>query len=117
MLEGWFWFLLLGLASFRVTRLIVLDKIAGFIRRPFMEEVEEKNDQGELEEYIIIKGKGLRRWIGDLLSCYWCTGVWVTTGLFLLVSFYPFAGKPVLIIFAAAGIAGILESIVARIID
>ncbi|KMJ58182.1 sporulation protein [Bacillus sp. LL01] len=117
MLESWFWFLLLGLASFRLTRLIVLDKIAGFLRKPFMEEIEEKNDKGEIEEYIVIKGKGLRRWIGELLSCYWCTGVWVTTGLFFLMTFYPIVGQPVLIIFAAAGLAGILESIVARIID
>lgn len=117
MLESWFWVLLLGLASFRLTRLIVLDKIAAFIRKPFMEEIEEKNDKGEIEEYIILKGKGIRRWMGELLNCYWCTGVWVTTGLFLLITLYPLAGKPVLIIFAAAGIAGILESIVAKIID
>ncbi len=25
-----------------------------------------------------VKGKGLRKWIGELLSCYWCTGVWVS---------------------------------------
>lgn len=115
MLESWFWFLLLGLASFRLTRLIVLDKITTFIRKPFMEEIEEKNEKGEIEEYIVLKGKGIRRWIGELLSCYWCTGVWVTTGLYLLMIFYPFAGKPFLIIFAAAGVAGILESIVAKI--
>ncbi|NMH71906.1 DUF1360 domain-containing protein [Bacillus sp. RO2] len=117
LLESWFWFFLLGLASFRLTRLLVLDKIAGFIRKPFMEEIEEKNEKGEIEEYIVIKGKGLRRWMGELLSCYWCTGVWVTTGLFLLITFYPLLGKPVLIIFAAASVAGILESIVTRIID
>ncbi len=117
MLENWFWFLLLGLASFRLTRLIVLDMITSFIRKPFMEEIEEKNDKGEIEEYIVIKGTGLRGFVGELLSCYWCTGVWVTTGLFILVTFYPFAGKPVLIIFAAAGVAGILESIVAKISD
>lgn len=117
MLESWFWFLLLGLSSFRVTRLIVLDKIAAFIRKHFMEEIEEQNDKGEIEEYIVVKGTGLRGWIGELLSCYWCTGVWVTTGLFFLLTFYPIAGKPVIIIFAAAGAAGILESIVAKIID
>ncbi|MCT4574603.1 CotY/CotZ family spore coat protein, partial [Bacillus thuringiensis] len=21
-----------------------------------------------------VKGNGLRKWIGELLSCYWCTG-------------------------------------------
>ncbi|MCG1020154.1 DUF1360 domain-containing protein [Sutcliffiella horikoshii] len=117
MLENWFWFILLGLASFRLTRLVVLDKITTIIRKPFVEEIEEENENGEMEAYIIIKGKGIRKWIGELLSCYWCTGVWVTTGLFLLITFYPFAGKSALIIFAAAGVAGIMESIVGKLID
>jgi hypothetical protein len=117
LLESWFWFILLGLAGFRLTRLIVFDKIAMFIRRPFMEEREETNENGEFETYIVIKGKGLKKWLGELLSCYWCTGVWVTGALFLLITFYPVIGKPVIIIFAAAGMAGILESAVTKLME
>ncbi|CAG9620464.1 DUF1360 domain-containing protein [Sutcliffiella rhizosphaerae] len=117
MMDSWFWFLLLGLASFRLTRLLVYDKIARIIRKSFLDEIEEINEKGEVEEYIVIKGKGLRRWFGELLSCYWCTGVWATTCLFFLVNYFPLIGQPVLIIFAAAGIAGILESAVTKIIE
>lgn len=117
MFEHWYWFLLLGLASFRMTRLVVTDKITYFIRRPFLEEIDEVSEDGEVETYLIIKGKGIRAWIGQLLSCHWCTGVWVTVGLFFLMELNPFIGKPVLIILAAAGFAGIVESIVNRIIS
>lgn len=36
-----FEFLLLALATFRLTRLIVFDKITAFLRSSFIEEVEE----------------------------------------------------------------------------
>ncbi|MGM0836792.1 MAG: DUF1360 domain-containing protein [Bacillota bacterium] len=117
MLDEWYWFLLLGLASFRLTRLIITDKITSFLRKPFIEEVEEVNGNGETETYVLIKGKGVRGFFGELLSCYWCTGMWVTAGLFFLLYLYPFVGKPVLVILAAAGLAGIIESSVNRIIS
>ncbi|MFE7063532.1 DUF1360 domain-containing protein [Sutcliffiella sp. NPDC057660] len=117
MLDEWYWFLLLGLASFRLTRLIITDKITNFLRKPFIEEVEEVNGNGETETYVLIKGKGLRGFFGELLSCHWCTGMWVTAGLFFLFYLYPLAGKPMLVILAAAGLAGIIESIINRIID
>ncbi|WP_078381378.1 DUF1360 domain-containing protein [Sutcliffiella halmapala] len=117
MFEGWYWFILLGLASFRMTRLVVTDKITYFMRRPFVEEVEEVDENGEAETYLIIKGNGIRAWIGELVSCHWCTGVWVTAGLFFLFELYPFIGKPFLIILAAAGLAGLIESIVNRMIS
>lgn len=116
-MDEWYWFLLLGLASFRLTRLIITDKITYFLRKPFIEEVEEENENGEMETYVLIKGKGLRGWFGELLSCHWCTGIWVAAGLFFFFYLYPFAGKPMLVILAAAGLAGIIESIVNRIIS
>ena len=70
--------LVLGLAVFRLTRLIVFDKIMEPFRRPFFTEIEEKDEQGKVEIYLIPKEKGIRSWIGELLSCYWCTGFWVS---------------------------------------
>lgn len=114
MSENWFWFILLGLASFRLTRLIVFDKICEFLRKPFLEELEEENEQGELEQYIGIKGEGLRAWIGELLSCYWCTGVWTSLFLFLLFFYSPLIGKGFIAVFAVAGFAGIIETFVRK---
>lgn len=53
----------------------MFDTITAPFRRLFHEEQEEVNEQGEVETYIIIKGEGLRSWIGELLSCYWCRHV------------------------------------------
>ncbi|AST90656.1 MULTISPECIES: DUF1360 domain-containing protein [Sutcliffiella] len=111
-----FFLLLLALASFRLTRLIVFDRITSFLRKPFLDQVEELNEKGEVEEYIIIKGKGISAWFGELLSCYWCTGIWVSTLLYVLLIMFPIVGEPVLFILGVAGLAGILEAVLQRIL-
>ncbi|WP_026561088.1 DUF1360 domain-containing protein [Bacillus sp. J37] len=113
----WVEFLIIALASFRLTRLMVFDKITSFIRSPFHREMEEINENGETEIYIEIKGKGIRAWIGELLSCYWCTGVWCTAFLCGLWWFWPIGAEPLLVILAIAGLAGIIESIVGKLIE
>ena len=65
-------------SCFRLTRLIVYDKITGFLRRPFIDELEITEPDGSVSTFTKVKGKGLRKWVGELLSCYWCTGVWVS---------------------------------------
>ena len=57
-------FTLLGLASFRLTRLMVFDKITGFIRNIFIKEIEEIDEKGEKAIYLIPKewsGEGILR--------------------------------------------------------
>ncbi|MGG3888355.1 DUF1360 domain-containing protein [Metabacillus fastidiosus] len=110
-------FFIFSLAVFRLTRLIVYDKITQFIRNPFHYEIEEVDEDGNIETYIEIKGKGLRAWIGELLSCYWCMGIWCSVFLLGLWYMWPTAGNFLLIILAIAGLAGIIEAIVTRLID
>ncbi|WP_018664523.1 DUF1360 domain-containing protein [Heyndrickxia acidiproducens] len=117
MVSLWLDFILLVLASFRLTRLIVYDKITAFLRKPFHEEVTEISPDGTEEEYIILKGKGLRRWVGELLSCYWCTGIWSAAVIYILWQYFPQAGFPVIIILAIAGLSSFIETILARIMD
>ncbi|MFH5777375.1 DUF1360 domain-containing protein [Heyndrickxia oleronia] len=117
MVHSWLLFFVFGLASFRLTRLIVFDKITSFIRKPFHEEIEISDDEGNIDTYIKIKGTGLRSWIGELLSCYWCSGIWCTLILYGLWWFIPQAAEPLIIILAVAGLAGIIESIISMIID
>jgi hypothetical protein len=107
---------ILSLASFRLTRLIVFDKITEFIREPFFDEMEEVNEEGEKELYYIPKKEGVKKFFGELLSCYWCTGIWTTTGLVLLSYFIPYF-QIVIMILAIAGLAAILETIVQQIIE
>ncbi|MEN2767376.1 DUF1360 domain-containing protein [Ornithinibacillus xuwenensis] len=117
MIDGWFEFTLLMLASFRLTRLIVFDKITSFIRKPFHHEVEEVDTDGTTVTFIEIKGQGIRHWLGELLSCYWCSGIWCTAILFVLLVSWPTGGEVIITLLAIAGAAGICEAIVQRLIN
>ncbi|PLS02908.1 DUF1360 domain-containing protein [Neobacillus cucumis] len=108
--------LILSLASFRLTRLLVFDKIFEFIREPFFDEVKEEHD-GEVDVYYVPKKTGIKKFIGELLSCYWCTGVWASA---FIVGFYyicpDFSGLIILIL-AVAGLASLLELFVQYFIE
>lgn len=104
-------FVLISVASFRLTRLIVFDKITEFIRAPFFDEVEELNEHGEKEIYYTPKKTPFKRFIGELLSCYWCTGIWSSIFLCVLYLLWPSLSFPLLLILAVAGLAAFIESI------
>ncbi len=113
---SFFEFVILSIASFRLTRLIVFDSITSFLRKPFHEIVEETNEEGIVETYLQIKGHGVRYWIGELLSCYWCVGIW--SSFFLVVGYLLFPiFAPFVIVLAIAGVAAIIETIVGKIIS
>lgn len=108
--------LVLGLSVFRITRLIVFDKIMEPFRRPFFTEIEEKDEQGKVEIYLIPKEKGIRHWIGELLSCYWCTGFWVSLFLTLLYMTHSVVGDIFIFIFAVAAVGSLIEVIVSKVL-
>ncbi|KIL73130.1 DUF1360 domain-containing protein [Bacillus badius] len=106
----------LFLASFRLTRLLVFDDIMESVRAPFFTEVKEKTEAGKTEVYIVPKRQGLKGWIGRMLSCYWCTGVWVSAFCCLTDLFLPRIGGFFLLILAVAGGGALIESLVQRLI-
>jgi hypothetical protein len=105
-------FIILGLACFRLTRLIVFDKITEFLRQPFFDEIEEENEDGTVEVYYLPKSTPIKKFIGELLSCYWCTGVWISAAVVTGYLFLPALFVPIILVFAVAGLAAILESVV-----
>ncbi|MEH7436424.1 DUF1360 domain-containing protein [Neobacillus drentensis] len=109
-------FLVLSLASFRLTRLLVFDKITEFIRQPFFDEVSEKNEDGEIEVYYITKRTGIKKFMGELLSCYWCTGIWAATFITGFNYLFPGVSEPITLILAIAGLASIIELFVQQFI-
>ncbi|ERN52872.1 DUF1360 domain-containing protein [Alkalihalophilus marmarensis] len=111
---NWIDFVILFLAVFRLTHLIVFDRLFDRVRNIFVEIIEEIQDDGEVYQYIESKGRGLRKLIGNVISCYWCTGVWVS--IFLVIAFvflYQIIWIP-LLIFAISGAAGIIESMLRK---
>ena len=69
---------LFALATQKLSRVITKDKVTSALRAPFT-EVEGKGGPGEIEERA--KGQGLRRAIGELLTCPFCLGSWIASGL------------------------------------
>lgn len=106
----WMEFVILVLASFRLTRLLVYDGIMEWLRRPFHRYIEEENEDGEIETYIEVKGTGLRKFLGELLSCHWCTGMWVSAGILICFFYLPWI-MPLYILLAVSGAAALLFEI------
>ncbi|WP_433087801.1 DUF1360 domain-containing protein [Dactylosporangium sp. CA-052675] len=77
---------LLAVATHKLSRLITKDAITSPIRAPFT-EFEEAAGESELNESP--RGHGARHALGELLTCPFCTGVWVAGGLAAGLVFAP----------------------------
>lgn len=109
---SWLSFTLLILASYRLTRLIVFDEMMLFIRKPFIEERYNMDESGAVYAIIEKKGGRFHEFMGKLLTCYWCIGVW-SGGFFTMAHcFIPTYAFPVILLLAISGAAGIIESFV-----
>ena len=90
-------FIILSLAIFRLIRLFVYDTVTGFIRR-----------------YLAQFGKGSRKTASDLLSCPWCTGIWMSLATLFLYFAVPFSWT-FLLLLSLAGIGSIIQIIIWKI--
>ncbi|GAA2430259.1 DUF1360 domain-containing protein [Streptomyces glaucus] len=69
---------LLGTATFKASRLLTKAKVTSFLRAPFTRR-EGFGEGGEVMDTS--RGSGLRRAVGDLVSCPFCTSAWVAGAL------------------------------------
>ena len=88
----WLNLALLIIASYRLTHLIVFDSI--------MEPVRE----------WLVRVP----FIGQVVTCYWCCGVWVSAALVAAHLLWPAATFWVVLILAVAGGQAILETLIGR---
>ncbi len=76
---------LLGVATHKLSQIGAKDAVTSPLRAPFTELQETKGQKNVQEEP---RGEGLRRSIGELLTCQFCLGLWVaaffTYGLVLV---------------------------------
>ncbi|HJV16399.1 MAG TPA: DUF1360 domain-containing protein [Bacillales bacterium] len=103
---SWMTYIMLILASYRLTHLIVFDKITEFIRKPFVKKVKVETKDGPKSKEV---PKSL---FGYLLKCYWCAGVWSAIFLGLAYLLFPKITFVFILIFSVAGGQCILESFV-----
>jgi hypothetical protein len=96
-------FVLISLASFRIIRMVVYDKIFAFFREQFYDATEYKG------QVVLVKPEGgPRRTLADLLSCPWCFGVWATAMVSFFYLLTPYAFFPILFI-ALSAVASMLQ--------
>lgn len=70
--------LLLGVATAKLSRLLARDRVTSPLRAPFT-RFEGYASASEVEESP--RGTGLRRALGELVTCPYCLSQWVGTGL------------------------------------
>jgi hypothetical protein len=97
---------LFALSTQKLSRVITKDKVTSAFRAPFT-EVEGKGGAGELEERA--RGHGLRRAIGELLTCPFCLGTWIASGFVYGYIFTPRLTRILASIFAVSGMADFLQ--------
>ncbi len=108
--------LLLCLATFRVTEVVTEEKVARCLRAPFCEIKRMGGPDGTEVQEEVPAGRGLRRGIGEMLLCPWCTSIWVATLLTFFWILAPSIARLVMIAFAAAA-GGLLFEILAKLMD
>lgn len=68
---------LVAMATHKTSRLITKDKVTAPVRAPFTEFEGAGTAPGEVSEKA--KGTGLRRTLGELLTCPYCLSMWLAT--------------------------------------
>ncbi len=96
-------FVLITLASWRLTRLFVYDAITKFFREQFYDVVKAGKGM-ELEKPKFCP----RRTLADLLSCPWCFSIWAAATVIFFYLLTPYAIFPILIL-AISAVASFLQ--------
>lgn len=98
--------LLLGVATHKLSRIVAKDWVTSPFRAPFAEYIGPASG-GEVKEKA--RGSGLRRAVGDLVTCPWCVAPWVAAALTFGFVFRPRAARLVGTIFSAVAISDFLQ--------
>ena len=104
---------LLGLATNRLSRLLARDKITRPLRAPFTDLAPDSDRPGAVAEKP--SGSGMRRVVGELLTCPRCTAMWSALGLTLGFAAAPRATRTISMLLSLAAISDIANHHIARV--
>jgi hypothetical protein len=79
-----------ALATHKLSRLLAKDPVTSPLRAPFT-SYEGSSGPAELQEEV--RGEGGRKAVGELVTCPFCAGVWVATGMTAGLIFFPKATR------------------------
>ncbi|POX40090.1 DUF1360 domain-containing protein [Streptomyces sp. Ru72] len=97
---------LLGTATFKASRLLTKDKVTSFLRAPFTRRESESTANEVMDQP---RGSGVRRAVGDLLSCPFCTSAWVAAALVCSYTAAPRATRLVCAGLTAVTVSDLLQ--------
>jgi uncharacterized protein DUF1360 len=99
---------LLGLASFRIGRMLAYEGVAEPLREPFTHTQRDDSGAGQT---VVASGQGARFALGQLLSCPICNGTWVAAALVYGLHLVPRPTRLLLAIMSTVGVAQICHSL------
>ncbi|MFF4220387.1 DUF1360 domain-containing protein [Streptomyces nondiastaticus] len=77
-------------ATHRLSRLVAKDPVTSPLRAPF---ARYRGVEGPAEPAEDVRGSGARKAVGELLTCPFCTGMWISTGIAAGLVFAPRATR------------------------
>ncbi|CAN5523294.1 DUF1360 domain-containing protein [soil metagenome] len=97
---------LMAVATHRVSRLLSKDPVTSPLRAPFT-TLEGTTGPAELKEEV--RGTGLRKAVGELLTCPFCLAQWVATAFAFGLVLAPRATRLVASVFTTVAAADVLQ--------
>ena len=104
--SGWGDLLLLGVATHKLSRLLTKDAVTSPLRAPFS---RRQATEGAGEVHDEPRGGVVRRGVGELLTCPYCAGPWLATGLGSALAWRPFETRFVLRLLSAVTLSDFLH--------
>lgn len=96
------WLTIDALAVYRLTILVTRDTITEPVRQWI-------RAAGRTTAGVPRPGRAAARWIFDLVTCPWCSGVWIAGAVVLLTVYTPGGWKYAAYLLACAAVAGFLS--------
>jgi hypothetical protein len=94
---------LLGLASYRIGRMLAYERVAAPLRASVTATEPDPSGYGET---VVARGNGARKALGELLSCPICVSTWAAAGLVYGMHLAP---APTRVLAGTLGVAGVAE--------
>jgi hypothetical protein len=98
---------LLGLATYRLSRLVAYDKVFEAERAPFAETVPDPTGAGDT---VVPKGTGAQEAIGELISCPICIGTWISAILVYGLNIWPGPTRTLIKVMGVIGLAEVINA-------
>jgi hypothetical protein len=96
-----------GVASYKIGRLVAKDEVTSWVRAPVTQD----------EEATEPKPQGLERALGELVTCPYCVGLWIASGFSYALVLFPRQTRLVAAIFAGQAVADFLNAAFVKLQD